>query len=164
MAMQNFRTAFRGFNREDVVHYIEYLNNQHNGQIAQLNGQLQALQNAPKSDLQAELDAALARCAQLEAQLAAAGSPVTSTEQELEAYRRAERAERVAQERADQIRTQANAVLADATVKAESASARIAELAAQTNEQLQAYRDAISGTQEIFQNVVDALYTIKPED
>ena len=23
---QNFRTAFNGFNREDVVHYLEYIN------------------------------------------------------------------------------------------------------------------------------------------
>lgn len=163
MAAQQFRSAFHGFNREDVVRYIEYLNNQHKNQIAQLNSQLQAAQASPaSSELQAQLNAALEKCAQLEAHLANAS--VTTTEQELEAYRRAERAERIAQDRAQQIRTQANAVLADATVRAEAASAQIAQLASQASEQLEAYQNAVIGTQSLFQDVVTALYCIKPED
>ena len=102
------------------------------------------------------------KCAQLEAQLA--NTSVSTTEQELEAYRRAERTERIAQERAQQIRTQANAVLADATVKAEAASTQIAQLASQASEQLAAYQNAVIGTQTLFQDVVAALYSIKPED
>ena len=35
-APQNFRTAFNGFNREDVVRYLEYINNKHNAQVNQL--------------------------------------------------------------------------------------------------------------------------------
>ena len=163
MAAQQFRSAFHGFNREDVGRYIEYLNNQHKTQIDQLNNQLQTAKTAPANDdLQAQLNAALEKCAQLEAQLAAAS--VTTTEQELQAYRRAERTERIAQERAQQIRTQANAVLADATVKAEAASAQIAQLASQTSEQLEAYQNAVIGTQALFQDVVAALYSITPED
>ena len=109
MAVTNFRSAFRGFNREDVVRYIEYLNNQHKNQIEQLNNQLRTAKAAPSdSELQVQLDAALEKCARLEEQLA--NTAVVTTEQELEAYRRAERAERVAQERAQQIRNQANAV------------------------------------------------------
>ena len=42
--IQNFRSALNGFNRQDVVHYIEYLNNQHNAQLEQLNTQLQNAQ------------------------------------------------------------------------------------------------------------------------
>ncbi len=159
MAAQNFRSAFYGFNREDVVRYIEYLNNQHKNQLEQLNNQLQAAKAAPaNTDLQAQLTAALEKCAQLEAQL----STATTTEQELEAYRRAERAERIAQERAQQIRTQANAVLADATVKAEAASQQIAELADQANQQLMAYQAAVKGTQNLFQDVGASLAAIKP--
>ena len=161
MAAQNFRSAFYGFNREDVVRYIEYLNNQHKNQLDQLNNQLQAAKAVPANpELQAQLAAALEKCAQLEAQL----STVTTTEQELEAYRRAERAERIAQERAQQIRTQANAVLADATVKAEAASQQIAELADQANEQLLAYQAAVINTQHLFQDVVASLAAIKPEE
>ena len=161
MAAQNFRSAFYGFNREDVVRYIEYLNNQHKNQLDQLNNQLQAAKAVlANPELQAQLAAALEKCAQLEAQL----STVTTTEQELEAYRRAERAERIAQERAQQIRTQANAVLADATVKAEAASQQIAELADQANEQLLAYQAAVINTQNLFQDVVASLAAIKPEE
>ena len=115
-----------------------------------------------EEDLQAQLDAALEKCARLEGQLAAAA--VTTTEQELEAYRRAERAERIAQERAQQIRTQTNAVLADATVKAEVASRQIAQLAEQASEQLEAYQQAVVGTQTLFQDVVAARYAIKPDE
>ena len=34
-ASQNFRSAFNGFNREDVVHYLEYLNTKHTNQVNQ---------------------------------------------------------------------------------------------------------------------------------
>ena len=47
MAAQNFRSAFYGFNREDVVRYIEFLNNQHKNQLDQLHNQLQAAKAAP---------------------------------------------------------------------------------------------------------------------
>ena len=162
MASQHFRPALNGFNRQDVVQYIEFLNNQHNAKIEQLNNQLRNAKVPVNNELQAKLDAALEKCAQLEAQLAKV-SVNNTTEQELEAYRRAERTERIAQERAQQICTQANAILADTTAKAEAATTRIAELAAQANTQLIAYQEAISGTQTMFQEAVDALYAIKPE-
>lgn len=161
MATQHFRSAFNGFNRQDVVHYIELLNHQHNAQIEQLNNQLQNAKAPTDDRLQAQLDAALAKIAQLEAQLS--GAPVASTQQELEAYRRAEQTERAARERAQQICTQANAVLADTTAKAEAASIQVAALAEQANEQLKAYQDAVSGAQELFRDAVAALSAIKPE-
>lgn len=162
MTSQHFRSALGGFNRQDVVRYIEYLNNQHNAQIEQLNNQLANAKSPVNNELQAKLDAALERCAQLEAQLA--GAPVCTSEQELEAYRRAERTERIAQERAQQITTQANAILADTAAKAEAATTRIAELADQANAQLQAYQEAIANSQTLFQDAVTALYAIKPEN
>lgn len=161
MATPKFRSALNGFNREDVVHYIEYLNNQHNAQIEQLNNQLKtaaAAVPATDTDLQAQLDAALEKCAQLEKQLAAA------PEQELETYRRAERAERLAQERAQQVNTQTNAILADATVKAEAAAAQLAQLADQANAQLKIYEDAIADSKALFQDAIDALYALKPAE
>ena len=161
MIAKHFRPAFNGFNRQDVVQYIEFLNNQHNAQIEQLNNQLRNAKAPVNNELQAKLDAALLRCAQLEAQLA--NTTPSNTERELEAYRRAERTERIAQERAQQICTQANAILADTAAKAEAATARIATLADQANAQLQAYQDAVAGTQAVFQEAVDALGAIKPE-
>ena len=167
---QRFRSAFNGFNWEDVVNYIEYMNNKHNAQVEQLNNQLQQALAQPKdAELQARLEAAEARVAELEAMLAEAGNAVPAegtscTEQELEAYRRAERTERVARERAQQIYDQANAVLADATVKAETASAHIGAIADQVTEQLKEYQNSIQSTKETFQQAVATLYELRPEE
>ena len=161
--IQNFRRSISGFNREDVVKYIEYINNQHNAQIAQLNTQLQNAQealaraNAVPSDaaLQQQLEEANARIAALEEQLATGGVPKAGDE--LEAYRRAERAERMAQERAAQIYAQANAVLADATVKVQSAADGMQAVAAQVSQQL-------GKAEQELQDAVAAMYAIRPTE
>jgi len=160
--IQNFRSAFNGFNRQDVVQYIEFINHQHNSQLEQLTTQLQnareelsLCKNAPQQDLQAQLDDALARCAELEEQLASCQN--MQQDNELEAYRRAERAERKAKERADQIYAQANAVLADATVKVEAAAAQMNDMAQQIQEKLLSSKAAIA-------EAVDAMYAIRPEE
>ena len=157
----NFRSALGGFNRQDVVQYIEFMNNQHNAQLEQLNTQLQNAREelakaTPTIDngLATQLAAAQERIAQLEAQLEGRQSP---TDSELETYRRAERVERMAQERAAQVYTQANAVLADATLKVESISAEMETIALQISQQLE-------HSKETLQAAVTDLYTIRPED
>lgn len=168
-AVQRFRSAFNGFNREDVVHYIEYLNNQHKSQLEQLNTQLQtALEKAAPADLQSQLDAALARCDELEQQLIQARQEaekaVCSAEEELEAYRRAERTERLAKERAQQIYAKASAALAEAALQADSAASHIGTITDQVVAQLQAYQQSVAGTKDTFRQAADALYAIKPEE
>ena len=168
--MKNFRSAFRGFNRQDVVNYIEYINNTHNAQMEQLNNQLQAALARPTDEeMKARLEAAEARIAELEETLSQQDRAVLSdgascTEQELEAYRRAERVERVAKERAEQIYAQANGVLAEATLKAESASAHIGAIADQVSNQLKEYQDSVLETKATFQEAVATLYAIKPQE
>lgn len=161
MAIQNFRTALGGFNRQDVANYIEYMNHQHTAEIAQLNTQLQnaqeALKDSQPSALKEKLDEALARNAELEARIAAMESNASPSEIELETYRRAERVERMAQERATKIHDQANAALADATVKVEAAAKDMDTVAAQLSQQLQS-------AQQQIQEAVTALYAIRPED
>ena len=152
---QRFRSALNGFNREDVVNYIEFLNQQHNSQLEQLNTQLQNIQTPDNTqliaDLQARLNAAQARCEQLEKQLAE--QQTTSADMELAAYRRAERAERLAMERAQQIYDQANGALAEAAVLAETAVA-----------QMKGYQDSIEATVDSFRNAAAALYAATPQD
>lgn len=169
--IQNFRGAFRGFKRKDVVSYIEYMNNKHNAEVEQLQNQLrEALAKPSDKELQEKLAAAEARITELEAQLENMDQPVmpadgaSCTEQELEAYRRAERVEREAGERARQIYEQANAVLADATEKAESASAHIGEIADQVTEQLKEYQLSVQSTKQTFQDAVATLHAIRPEE
>ena len=86
---QNFRSAFNGFNREDVVHYLEYINTKHNNQISQLSAENQelrtALEQRPEedhtelveslqnqcTDLTRQLEAERNRCAELTTRLEA---------------------------------------------------------------------------------------------
>lgn len=172
-SVKNFRTSIAGFNKDDVVRYIEYINNKHSSELEQLKTQLKnakdALAKADNTELKAKLEAAEARCAELEvfetrcaeleAQLAA-GAPAPAAPapgDELEAYRRAERAERLARDRASQIYAQANAVLADATVKVEAISDSMGDLYQQFNEKMQDGKNQL-------QEAVAALYAIRPEE
>lgn len=166
--LQNFRTAFRGFNRKDVVDYIAYMNNTHNSQIEQLNNQLSAALARPSdAELQARLEEAESRIQELEKALEGKEIPSegsSCTQQELEAYRRAEKVERQANERAKFIYEKAHAVLADATAQAESASAHIGAVADQVTEQLKEYQQSVQGTKETFQQAVAALHELRPEE
>lgn len=211
MAQQKtFRTAFNGFNREDVVHYIEYINAKHLSEINQLTSEAEALRNqlaqaqepAPEEALPTpELEALQTRCAQLEERCgileqerdqavsalnqanadkaealaakalaenqrdAAAARQSTMqcrVEQELEAYRRAERTERLARERADRVYHQVNGVLADATLKVDDAAKTIGSLSDQVMDQLAQLRDAVSGSKQALQDAADTMYTLRP--
>ena len=164
-AAQRFRSAFNGFNREDVVHYIEYLNNHYTSQIQQLNNQL-AAKPAEDAQLRAQLDAALAKIAELEVKLEEqAKIQVTlNNEAELEAYRRAEKTERMARERAQQVYDMANAALADAALKADAAAAQISAAADQAFEQLKACQETVLGSKDTFRDAVASLYAIHTEE
>lgn len=183
-AQQTFRTAFNGFHREDVVRYIEYINSKHAAQVGQLKTevenlrqeleQAQNVQQSEEASLQmAELEA---RCAALEQERDALRAqleqprtveePAVSgnlAERELEAYRRAERAERVARERAQVIYDQANGVLADATAKVDEAVVRIGEMTTQVNAQLDALQTAVTGSKQALEDAAATLYAIRPE-
>ena len=165
-APQNFRSAFHGFNREDVVNYIEYLNNRYTAQVNQLNNQLQEAKNSVSPDvvaeLQAQLDAALQRCAELEEKLNAQQEDFVS--RELEAYRRAESVERQANARAQKIYDTAHTAIAEATSIAETASGTFSEVAQYTIAQLQAYQDSVAATVEGFRAAAEAIKAANPEE
>ena len=174
----SFRSAFHGFNREDVVHYIEYINNKHTELVNQLNSEKQALleevtalrTQAGHEDLSEKLAALAEECAQLKAQLEAkASAPVnaserTITEEELEAYRRAERMERAAKERSRQIYNQATATLAEATSRIDSASIQFRDIAEKVNAQMAELQTAVEGSKAALVEASATMYTIRPED
>ena len=206
---QNFRSALNGFNREDVVRYIEYLNSKHVAEINRLNSELDFLrsQKAPvaeapagevdpaleqqaarirelfdennalkaeKSGLEEQLTAVMAENEQLQAQLEAAREEndraASALEQknsaagaELEAYRRAERTERLARERADQMYRQASGIIADATVRVDETAGQIGELTDRVLKQLLELQNTVSGSKQALQDAAAAMYAIRPE-
>jgi len=192
-APQNFRSAFNGFNREDVVRYLEYINTKHTTQVNQLNSEIDYLRARvetmqPDSTIAEERDALQvrvqeleARCAELEqaaaapqaeapaaveaAEPVAVPAPVTySTSDELEAYRRAERTERLAKERAELVYHQVNGVLAEATVKVDGVAAEIGTMADQVMQQLLQLQNAVSDSKKTLQEAVSTMYAIKPNN
>ena len=192
-ASQNFRSAFNGFNREDVVHYLEYLNAKHTNQINQLTTDNEFLRQQVASlpdpedqqslisalegqcaELTRQLEAAQARCAELEAQLAQAAAqlPVEappqepslspSASEELEAYRRAERIEREAKERAELVYFQATNVLTEASAKVDGISSDITEMADKVMTQLTQLQVAVSSSKQALQDASSIMGAIRP--
>ncbi len=130
--LQNFRSAFNGFNREDVVNYIAYLNNQHSSKVNQLHNQLkaaqdelQALRSAPSME-----DELNARIEQLQLELQRKSEQISQLTEEATAH-----AEDCAQYSAQVMALEeANAAL---QAQLEQAAQR-----PQTQEELEAYRRA----------------------
>ena len=197
MAQQTFRSALNGFNREDVVRYIEYLNSVHTAEVNQLNSELDFLRNkqpviAPVVD-NGEKDALVEqqatrirelfdRCRELETQLAEAldekahaeeklqavltqqSTLQNRTNEELEAYRRAERIERQAKERAERLYHQTNGALADASIKVDEAAGQIGQLSDQVMAQLAQLQEAVAGSKQALKDAANTMYTIRPCD
>ena len=93
-APQTFRTAFNGFNREDVVHFLEYTNNKHQIQLDALREENRALQsklkNRPEVDpdttaelerLRRELESQRAYSAMLEGRLDEANEKLNAAQE-----------------------------------------------------------------------------------
>lgn len=86
-----FRSAFRGFNRTDVVRHIDFLNNLHEVKLNQLHTEIEELRaelNLARQlpvrgiQLEAELEASKALCAELEEKLAATAAGIALPEQD----------------------------------------------------------------------------------
>ena len=200
MTQQTFRSALNGFNREDVVRYIEYLNSVHTAEINQLNSELEYLRNqepaapapveVPVPDT-TETDALIEqqatrirelfdRCKELEAQLKEAqeakahaeeklqavvtqqATVQTRANEELEAYRRAERIERLAKERAERLYHQTNGALADASIKVDEAAGQIGQLTDLVITQLTQLQEAVASSKQALKDAADTMYTIRP--
>ena len=199
---KTFRTALNGFNREDVVAYIEYLNSVHAAEINQLRSELEFYRNRqpevvtvtePAVVDYSEKDAVIEqqaarirelfdRCKELEDRASTAEEAKSHAEEklqavltqqstlqarageELEAYRRAERIERVAKERAEQLYQQTNGALAEASVRVDEAAGQLAQMSDQVMEQLEMLQRAVVGTKEVMKEATQIMYAIRPEE
>lgn len=173
-----FRSSFNGFNREDVVRYMEFINNKHSAQVAQLSNELEYLRGKQDtldasrvSELEKQLSAALAendtlkhRIAVLEHSLeeanSARGAAPMPSGSELEAYRRAERVERVARERARQVGKDTYVLLNGASGKVSDAVRQLNDTAEQLMQQLAAVQDAASGSAQALQDAAASVDTL----
>ena len=149
-------------------------------EVAALKAQLSEKKGStePSEDIQqlkAQLEAAEAEKKELEAVIsdlkkeaeAAASEPAAPempqenlANQELEAYRRAERAERVANEKADLIYHRANAILDEASGKIDGASADLSQLAERINSQLQQMQYSINSSKTALKSAVDTMHAL----
>ena len=188
---QSFRSALNGFNREDVVHYLEYLNTKHSNQVNQLTAenetlrqQVEALPDAESqrllvasleekcAELTRQLEQSQSRCAELEQQLEQSHCAVPeqvqepalspSASEELEAYRRAERIEREAKERAELVYFQATNVLTEASAKVDGISSDITEMADKVMTQLTQLQVAVSSSKQALQDASSIMGAIRP--
>ena len=182
-APQSFRSAFNGFNRQDVVHYLEYINTKHQTQVNELTAEADDLRRQLE-DLQAKTT----QVAELEAQLAAmteernalhtqleqiqaaevvqeprpemdGGSQIAD---ELDSYRRAQQVERSARERAELVYHQANGVLNEAIAKVDTATAEITAKTDEAMSQLTQLQMAVSTSKQALQDAASLMNTIRP--
>ena len=187
-APQKFRSALNGFNREDVASYLEYLNSKHNAQVNQLTSEaeflrskLDAVQSAENQDelicalenerdtLRTQLEELKAYCANLEQALEAskntAAAPAAfGAAEELEIYRRAERTERMAKERADLVYRQANGVLNETSVRINEMAGQVVPIADQILTQIGQLQNAVNTTKQSLQDAVVIINSLRPDN
>lgn len=155
---QNFRTAFNGFNREDVVHFIEYMNSKHAAEISQLNSELEFFRSKPETQEEpsvleeqaARIEELVAQCAALEEDLAILRTEKAELEAQLSE----------AMDAGTEIENQLNAALeekAQLAADLESARNQKTSFESRQNEELEAYRRA-ERTERMAQERANQMY------
>lgn len=139
--------------------------------------QLKALQEQNEA-LAAENETLQTRCTALEQELEAAqntpaapaAAPVVTVPaaynpaEELEIYRRAERTERMARERADLVYRQTNGILNEASVRVNEMADQVVPIADQILMQLAQLQNAVTSTKQSLQDAVVIINTLRPEN
>ena len=183
--MQQFRSSLNGFNRYDVVNFIESMTNEHEREkqeLKKVNTQL----SAEAAKAQEEKAALYAQIASLEAEKAeledvvevlqgqivemmteepaddiedtAASEPVpTANEQELEAYRRAEAVERNAVQRANRLYEQMASVCSDFTDRVTRSDDEIKVLYSDLSANLTRLQEALADIKLVFDNAPERI-------
>lgn len=173
-ASHSFRKALNGYNREDVVHHLEFINTRHSNQLNQYRADMQALEKeiqqlrtrcgALELEKQGYEDQIAQLQDQLDQQRTQQNALASRTEEELEAYRRAERLERQAQQRAEQLFEKANGIIADAGDGVDASARRIDDLAQNLLQQLDALKKEVAAGKDALQDAAVALSALRPEE
>lgn len=183
----HFRTAFNGFHKEDVVRYIEFLNKKNSTQVNQLKEEIQALKEeleglregastlpeaAEDGEAQEQIAALTAQNQALEEKLAALTQELEQEKakaadqgsRELEAYRRAERMERAAKQRSQQIYQQAAGILAEATAMVDASAQQFTDIADSIGAQFARLQTAAGESKSALKDAAALMYAIRPEE
>ena len=170
-----FRSSLGGFHRGDVANYIESLSREHAAAMKEKTGQIDALRaelqeaEAEKRALQDQLDDALAA-------LEAATAPDEAEEEteveeapdypklELEAYRRAEATERLATQRAQQLKRELVDFLENTTARYQQTGEDIAALAEDLKSGLKRLEENLSELDLLFGETAEHLETLTPAE
>lgn len=181
-----FRSSLGGFHRGDVANYIESLSMQHAAAMKEKSGQIDALQaellaarqkleeaEAEKRALHDQLDDALAA---LEAATAPAEDEAEDETEaeveeapdypklELEAYRRAEATERLATQRAQQLKRELVDFLENTTARYQQTGEDIAALAEDLKSGLKRLEENLSELDLLFGETAEHLETLTPAE
>ena len=181
-----FRSSLGGFHRGDVANYIESLSMQHAAAMKEKSGQIDALQaellaarqkleeaEAEKRALRDQLDDALAALEAATAPAEEAAEDETEAEVEeapdypkleLEAYRRAEATERLATQRAQQLKRELVDFLENTTARYQQTGEDIAALAEDLKSGLKRLEENLSELDLLFGETAEHLETLTPAE
>jgi len=181
-----FRSSLGGFHRGDVANYIESLSMQHAAAMKEKSGQIDALQaellaarqklqeaEEEKRALQIKLDDALAALEAATAPAEEAAEDETEAEPEeapdypkleLEAYRRAEATERLATQRAQQLKRELVDFLENTTARYQQTGEDIAALAEDLKSGLKRLEENLSELDLLFGETAEHLETLTPAE
>ena len=147
--------------KEDRTPELEAQCAQLQAQLTEANSAKAALEEASKLHQEA-LAAAEAQIAQLKEKME--HMAIDMQARELDAYRRAERTERLAQERADRIYQQAAGTLAEATTQVDTAADLFHQIGARVNSQMEELQQAIESSRTALQEAAATMYAIHAEE
>jgi chromosome segregation ATPase len=140
---KNFRSALNGFNREDVVHYIEYLNAKHNSELQQLTAEMDLLRNgAAAPDLSDQLQAAQEEVQALRSQLAEKTDALDKLQERFDELRTAPQPAVVVQDEEEVRRLQSRCEELEAQLQAARAAAAVTASHSRMEQELETYRRA----------------------
>lgn len=174
-----FRSSLGGFHRGDVANYIESLSREHAAAMKEKTGQIDALRaelqeaEAEKRALQDQLDDALAALeaatapAEDEAEDETEAEPEEAPDYpklELEAYRRAEATERLATQRAQQLKRELVDFLENTTARYQQTGEDIAALAEDLKSGLKRLEENLSELDLLFGETAEHLETLTPAE
>ena len=183
-----FRSSLGGFHRGDVATYIETLCRTHGAELKERDGRIESL-TAALAEAQGQREEAIAQAEalrrqveELETQLEAATAPPPEEEEalsedaadetevpdyptlELEAYRRAEATERLASQRAQQLKRELVDFLENTTARYQQTGEDIAALAEDLKRGLMRLEENLSELDLLFGETAEHLEALTPAE